>query len=680
MQPDARAHVAQGKGRASRKVEALQLAAREEGEGPAVGRPQGGQRAFGSLERPGLHGGERPKPQPGDAGRVSRDERELRAVRRKGQGHRLHRVQEGAARGRGHREPDRPGQGRRGSPVGAGGPPRATATASAATAQGTSRPRTRGGRTRGHGRRRQRSVLGHRRELKPDVAGRLPALAPGPWPGRCERAGRARAGSSAAARTSPSARPPGWPRRARPACFPRRPSGPWPSRRAPLPGRRCRCGCRPPCPRSARAPCTGSVPSRVPSCVRSRGACGGLELARVDSAEERSDRLRQAEVEELHARLRQHHVAGLQVAVNDPLAVRLVQGIGDLDAAAQRLVERQGTLPETILERFALEQLHHQEVRLVLATDVEERADVRVREPGDRPRLPLESLACFGRRGPVRGQDLHRDRAIEAGVARLVDLAHAARSERREDLVRPEARTGGQAHGFRRRCAILPARQPKGLLSSARRSARGRARPGALPAPAAADAPGVGARAEGLRPAGAPLLARAGRPRHVGRRARPPRGEPGRPRRRSPRADGPERPAVVARGRAFHRAEDGAGQRPPHDPAALHRHADRGLQRGVEPGAAPGREPARVRQGLDADRRRAGGRAARKAGRPRPRRHDPRPERGLRPRRRPLARGAVLDRLDEGRAGGGRGPARARSRTSCGACATSTSARPSPTR
>ena len=187
---------------------------------------------------------------------------------------------------------------------------------------------------------------------------------------------------------------------------------------------------------------------------------GGLELARVESAEERSDRLREAEVEELHARPGEHHVAGLQVAVNDPLAVRLVQGIGDLDAAAQRLVERQGTVPETLLKRFALEQLHHQEIRLVLAADIEERADVRVRQPGDRPRLLLEPLAGFGRRGPMRGQDLDRDRAIEAGVACLVDLTHAPRSERREDLVRPEALTGGQAHGFRRRCAILPAGQP----------------------------------------------------------------------------------------------------------------------------------------------------------------------------------------------------------------------------
>ena len=165
-----------------------------------------------------------------------------------------------------------------------------------------------------------------------------------------------------------------------------------------------------------------------------------------------------------------------------------------------------------------------------------------------------------------------------------------------------------------------------------------------------------GARAEGLRPPGPPLLARAGRPRHVGGRPRPPRREPRRPRRRPPRADGPEHPALLARRRALPRAEDGPGERPPHDPAALHRHGDRGLQRGVEPGAAPRREPPRVREGLDADRRRARGGPPRAAGRPGPRRHDPRPERGLRPRGGPLARGAVLDRVDEGRAGRGRGP------------------------
>ena len=48
----------------------------------------------------------------------------------------------------------------------------------------------------------------------------------------------------------------------------------------------------------------------------------------------------------------------------------------------------------------------------------------------------------------VGGQDLDGDRAIEAGVAGLVDLAHAAGADRGLDFVRPEAHTGGHGHGW----------------------------------------------------------------------------------------------------------------------------------------------------------------------------------------------------------------------------------------
>ena len=43
-------------------------------------------------------------------------------------------------------------------------------------------------------------------------------------------------------------------------------------------------------------------------------------------------------------------------------------------------------------------------------------------------------------------QDLQRDIAIELGVARAIDLAHAAGPKGREDLVGTKAITGGQAH------------------------------------------------------------------------------------------------------------------------------------------------------------------------------------------------------------------------------------------
>jgi hypothetical protein len=54
---------------------------------------------------------------------------------------------------------------------------------------------------------------------------------------------------------------------------------------------------------------------------------------------------------------------------------------------------------------------------------------------GDRPRLPLEAFADFGRRSEVRPEDLDRDDPAEAAVPPTVDLPHPARPDAREDFV-----------------------------------------------------------------------------------------------------------------------------------------------------------------------------------------------------------------------------------------------------
>ena len=56
----------------------------------------------------------------------------------------------------------------------------------------------------------------------------------------------------------------------------------------------------------------------------------------------------------------------------------------------------------------------------------------------DRARLADESLA-----EPL-GDDLHRDTAVEAGICRLIDLAHAAGANRLDNLIRPELRAWRQ--------------------------------------------------------------------------------------------------------------------------------------------------------------------------------------------------------------------------------------------
>ena len=104
-----------------------------------------------------------------------------------------------------------------------------------------------------------------------------------------------------------------------------------------------------------------------------------------------SSTLREAEVEELRPRLRDHDVAGLQIAMDDPGPVRLVERIRDLNTVAQNLLERQRPFRQFVRQRFALEQLHHQ----VVLADVVQRADVRVIERRDRLRLTLEALREF---------------------------------------------------------------------------------------------------------------------------------------------------------------------------------------------------------------------------------------------------------------------------------------------
>ena len=48
-----------------------------------------------------------------------------------------------------------------------------------------------------------------------------------------------------------------------------------------------------------------------------------------------------------------------------------------------------------MLQRFALEVLHHEVVEPVMGTDVMEGADMRMVQARDEPGFPLEALAAF---------------------------------------------------------------------------------------------------------------------------------------------------------------------------------------------------------------------------------------------------------------------------------------------
>ena len=137
-------------------------------------------------------------------------------------------------------------------------------------------------------------------------------------------------------------------------------------------------------------------------------------------------RPRDAEVGELGAALRvEEDVRGLQVAVDDPVRVRMGEAGGDLGREPLRLeVGQRPTAAEALLERAAAE-VFEDEVRPALGlADVVDPGDVRMGQRGDRAGLPDEP-----RRVGVAREELERHEAPELAVLGQPDLGHAAAAE-----------------------------------------------------------------------------------------------------------------------------------------------------------------------------------------------------------------------------------------------------------
>jgi hypothetical protein len=122
------------------------------------------------------------------------------------------------------------------------------------------------------------------------------------------------------------------------------------------------------------------------------------------------------------------------------------QRVGDGDRQLQHAGERQPARRDEIREALALDQLHGEKADVVVVLDREQRDDVGVVEAGHRARLALESGQAVGVRRHVGRQYLERHLAAEAHVPGPIHLAHAARAERGDDFVSPQAGAGDQCH------------------------------------------------------------------------------------------------------------------------------------------------------------------------------------------------------------------------------------------
>src|SRR6266851_4497847 len=150
------------------------------------------------------------------------------------------------------------------------------------------------------------------------------------------------------------------------------------------------------------------------------GLCGGIESRRNAG----SSHLRQSEIQQLHAGGGHQNVARFQIAMRDAFLMRGVERITNLHGVAERSIERKRTI-----ERSPLDKLHDQ----IIWADVVNLADVGMIQRGDGFGFTLGALREL-QRGNFNGHI-----AIQTRVFGAIHLTHAARANRREDLVGAES-------------------------------------------------------------------------------------------------------------------------------------------------------------------------------------------------------------------------------------------------
>ena len=109
-----------------------------------------------------------------------------------------------------------------------------------------------------------------------------------------------------------------------------------------------------------------------------------------------------------------------------------------------------GPRPSRIASVSPATVLHDQVVQIFLLADVEQRADVRMRQRGNGPRLAFEPSTGIGTPNELRRQHLDGNGLIEAGITCAIHLAHAARPERAGHDVRAETGTSRERAGSER--------------------------------------------------------------------------------------------------------------------------------------------------------------------------------------------------------------------------------------
>ena len=160
------------------------------------------------------------------------------------------------------------------------------------------------------------------------------------------------------------------------------------------------------------------------------------------------------------------NVGRLDVTVDNSLAVRGVERIGNFNGQGKQAIEFHRPCADQMLQRLAAEAFHHDEHMSFVLADFVDGADVGMIQRRCGTSLASKTFKGLGIGGRIIGEKLERDETSQLGVFGFINHAHATAAQEFNDAV---VRDGLADHGKRlpaRSTAVSPDRLILGRIST----------------------------------------------------------------------------------------------------------------------------------------------------------------------------------------------------------------------
>jgi len=117
--------------------------------------------------------------------------------------------------------------------------------------------------------------------------------------------------------------------------------------------------------------------------------------------------------------------------MDDPLSMRSVERISDLISDPQSIIQRDRTAPQSLGQRFPVDELQHERWYPRCVLESEDGADVGMIERSEHTRFALEAREALGIGRELRRENFEGNVTAEPRITSPIHFAHTAASEER---------------------------------------------------------------------------------------------------------------------------------------------------------------------------------------------------------------------------------------------------------